>query len=203
MALPLIFPPAGTPQFIVEGHSRTPEPVYDDVPMLVGHGRKQRVYTVAPQTVTVAWILDTPQMLAVDNWFEITLHVGDLTFTAQIGKVGMPTVEYWTAQWVEPYVAEPLPGGWWRVTGALLLTGAPTDARPSTGVIEQELFVDLLGSARVFGPSAIEQEIAIALGGARPIASEIRIDLDSLPYELRDDGGFELRDDGSRELRDY
>lgn len=206
MALPLVFVPNGLPLWLVAGHSITPASVFDDVPMLVGHGRKRRVFTTAPRIATVALILEADEMVAFDDWYENTLKVGNERFTAEIANLG-PGRVFWTAQWLEPYDAEPLHLGRWRVTCALLLTGTPSDTRPATGELALSVPIELDGSATAAAPIALVLSISIDLDAVTSLSLSVPIELISFAadYELRETGsggGYELREDGSKELRD-
>jgi len=201
MALPLIFVPSNIPLWLIAGHSITPDSPYEDTPMLVGEWRKRRLVTDVTATAQVSVILEAAEMLTWDTWYEDTLHAGVEHFTARIANIG-PGLVYYDAQWLEPYVAEPMHLGRWQVSGALLLTGRGQDAPPSTGVLELEIPVELFGSNTIFSSNALELEIEIELGAFTPLRLEIPVELGALSFELRDDGGFELRDDDSKEERD-
>lgn len=150
MSLPEITAPAGAPAFLADGHSIELVPPYADLPMAAGHSRKRRVCTHPPRIVSVGWmIIGQDLMAAIDDWFENALVVGVIEFAALVKHQGYGA-RWWRAQWVEPYRAEPLPGGQiWHVTGKLLLTGAPSVDAPVATSMAAENTALLTGTAAV------------------------------------------------------
>jgi hypothetical protein len=203
MALPLIFVPAGLPLWLVAGHGVTPQSPFEDTPMKVGHGRKRRIYTTVPRIANVSTFLSREQALAWDTWFEDILHAGAEKFTAEIASTSGAGRKFWAVEWLDPPNIEPLVLGRFVVTGQLLLTGEPSDVRPSTGVLALELEIELGGLSTASFPINLAQELEIELGAITALSQTITVELDvETPLELRDDAGLELRDDGGLELKD-
>jgi len=162
MALPEILPPAGTPVFLAEGHGIEPQSVYADVQFGAGHSRRRRVWTRAPRVVSVSWLLEADEMAAVDDWFENTLLAGARKFSAQVANQG-PGLLWWEAQWLEPYHAEAMHLGRWRVTGQLLLTGEGTPTKPYTPDMTVSFASALTGSASASIAATLALEILVPL----------------------------------------
>lgn len=209
MALPLIFLPAGIPLPLIGGFGIALGEQFDHVPSLQGEGRKRRMFTTAPRTAQVSWILTEAQMAAFDAWAERDLDVLSRKFTIQLKKLGAG-FEYWAAEWLAPYASEPMltPDRHWKVTGQLLLTGTPADALPSTGELEGVTTVSLSGSGTLSVPNALAGTTIVSLGAFIALQGITEISLGYfLPYdpggnELRDDDGIEIREDGGNELRE-
>ena len=136
MSLPEITLPYGTPGFLAADHGVDERDVYAPVPNTTGHSRSRRVRTIAPRVVTVSLRLSQAQMTALDSWFEGPLKVGEREFSAEVANQGPGLVTvWWRASWVGPYTAEPKAGGFWNVSGSLLLTGdASTTGPPRTSM---------------------------------------------------------------------
>ncbi|MEO8153560.1 MAG: hypothetical protein ABI605_10860 [Rhizobacter sp.] len=164
MSLPEITAPPGTPAFLADPHGIDLTPAYADLRQGAGHSRKRRVCTSPPRTVPVGWkLVGQDVMAAVDDWFENALVVGKVEFAAQVKHQGMGA-RWWRAQWVEPYRAEPLPGGAiWYVTGRLLLTGEPSADAPVASSMAAEVGVSLTGSAAVSAGRFLAAEISVSL----------------------------------------
>jgi hypothetical protein len=209
MALPLIFLPAEIPLPLIAGFGISLGEQFDHVPALQGEGRKRRMFTTAPRTVQVSWLLTARQMQVFNAWAERDLDVLTNRFTIKLQRLGVG-FEYWAAEWVRPYSADPIasPDGLWRVAGQLLLTGEPADSPPSTGALEGATTVSLGGSGVLNVPNALEGVTIVSLGAFIALQGLTEIVLGYfLPYdpggnELRDDDGIELREDGGNELRE-
>lgn len=206
MALPTIFPPVGT-CVLIDGHSLTPQPVHDRVGMRQGEGRQRRIYTTAPRIASVSFLLNAAKMAEFDAWFEDTLDRGNRQFTVQVGALKSTRLEYWAAQWLEPYTADPIASkqGLWRVSGNLLLTGEPSDTRPDTGAFELDMRMTLGATAALFNANTFELDMSFHLGVVASFMIELPFSLGVLPpptMELREDGGIELREDGGIEYRE-
>lgn len=146
MALPELRPPTSVPCFLLAGHGATPNTIYADVTMRTGSPRRRRTCTTAPRVVTVAWVLEADAMAAVDAWFEDVLLAGEREFSARVKAIG-PGLLWWTARWIEPYSAEALHLGRWRVTGQLLLTGEGQVEDPYSPDLAVEFGAALRGTA--------------------------------------------------------
>lgn len=162
--MPQIRLPAGTPCFLAAGHGITPDSVYADVRMRTGHARKRRIYTSAPRVVDVAWVLEAEQMTAVDAWYEDVLLAGERAFAAQVKAQG-PGKLWWRARWVEPYEAEAMHLGRWRVTGRLLLTGVGQVEDPYIPEMEVEFGAALTATAVLTVVPLLGVEFGAALTG--------------------------------------
>lgn len=133
MSLPEIKLPAGMPVFESQGHGAQPKSKFADVAMRTGHGRKRRISTAAPRTVTVSLFLTTNKQTTFEAWFENTLKAGELHFSAQVAFQGNKNLYWWEAEWLDMPTYTPLAPGYVRVTGTLLLTGdASLDGPVST-----------------------------------------------------------------------
>lgn len=209
MALPFIFLPPGMPYTTAQGHGITIEDQFDFVPMLQGEGRKRRLFTASPRTASIRWYLSEAEMHVLDAWFQDTLDVGERKFVIPIAKLG-PGIEYWAAEWIEPYTAEPIQSkqrSFW-VTGSVLLTGEPSDTLPDTGQLALDIAVSLGGFAAPSpAPNPLALDIVVSLGTLTLLQLDIVVSLgqgtsyDSGGSELRMDGGSERRMDGGLELR--
>lgn len=208
MSLPGILVPVGTPAFALDGHGIEPGSPYADVPMLQGEARRRRIYTTAPSLAQVSATLDAATMAAFDQWFEEVLLAGALEFAAELKACG-DGVEYWRALWTEPYDAEPLHGGLWRVSGRLLLSGEPSAAPPSNDSLAVEFSAALAATAEATTSAALAVEFGAELSIATPLVAEFGAALVATAVmesaggaELREDGGLELREDNATELRE-
>lgn len=187
MPLPLILVPAGLPCVLLSGFGITPSDMYDHVPVLQGEGRKRRRFTTAPRVVTVGWVLDDDQMTQFDDWFENALIAGTLQFTLEVQRLG-PGREFWTAEFVggddqsPPYVADPTATKrpMWRVTGLVLLTGAPSETAPETGALALDTSVVLNGSAAPYVANALALDTSIVLNTVTPLSLETSVVLNIL-----------------------
>lgn len=209
MSLPGILVPDGIPAFALDGHGIEPGSPYADAPMLQGEARRRRLYTTAPSVAQVSATMDGASMAAFDQWFEEVLRAGELEFAAPIKAFGAAGAEYWRALWTEPYDAEPLHGGFWRVTGRLLLAGEPSAAPPIAGTLQVEFTVALAAAAVPTTSVVLAVEFGAELAVATPLQAEFGAALDAAAVmesyggaELREDGGLELREDDSTELRE-
>jgi len=207
MALPLIFVPTGLPDPLIRGHSQTIDDQFDHVPMVQGQGRKRRLYTASNRTAQVVWLLTEEQMLAWDTWFEETLDRGNRQFACPVAKLGPGGFEYWTAQFIDPDVDEPIlsPAGLWEVSAAVLLTGEPSDTLPDTGELALSTLVTLGGTAVLYVPAPLVLATPVSLGATVGLSLDTPVTLAAAgapDFELREDGGFELREDGGKEVRE-
>jgi len=143
-------------------------------------------------------------MLVWDTWFEETLDRGDRTFACPVAKLGPGGIEYWTAQFIDMEVDEPIasPGQLWEVSASVLLTGEPSDTLPDTGVLSLDIVVSLGGTAELTVPAELSLDIVVSLGSTIGLSLDIVVSLAGPTFELREDGGYELREDGGRELRE-
>lgn len=153
----------------------------------------------------MTWFLTAVQMQLVDAWFETTLRAGTEKFTAEVGKLGGPRhVEYWAAEWVDPYLAEPIAPDLWRVSGSLLLTGTPSSSRPATGDLDLQIELALEGFGQTSQPVALDLQIQMALGNATSLSLDIELALDvyQAGYFDREDSAYIEREDGARLQRE-
>lgn len=181
IGMPGIRPPAGTPCFLASAHSISPDSVFVDVKMRVGHARKRRVFTAAPRVVEVAWVLEAAEMAAVDAWYKNALLAGEREFAAQVKRQG-PGMLWWRARWVEPYAAEALHLGRWRVTGRLLLTGVGQEADPYVPGLAVEFGAALTGTASLTVETMLAVEFGAELLQSQTLAVEFGAAL--LPYHV-------------------
>lgn len=162
MALPELLLPAGTPPFLAEGHAVELLPVYADTAMRTGHARRRRIFTTSPRLVSVSLRLTPAQAAAFDAWFEGPLRVGTRPFTAIVANQG-PGVRYWEATFEAPYEAEALPGGRWRVTAQLRLTGEGSATPPVPTSLVAATLVPMVGAAVITIPQRLVADSAVAL----------------------------------------
>jgi len=204
MVLPLIFVPSGLPLPLVRGHGQSIDDQFDHVPALQGEGRKRRLYTASNRIARLIWLLTESQMLAWDAWYEDTLDAGNRQFACPVAKLGGGTVEYWTAQFIDPDVDDPIasPGQLWEVSASVLLTGTPSDTLPDTGDLDLSTLVTLGGTADLTVPAPLSLSTLVTLGSATGLSLETLVTLGPPSFELREDGGYELREDGGREERE-
>jgi hypothetical protein len=165
MSLPLIFTPAGIPLPLIEGFGIALGEQFDHVGALQGEGRKRRVYTTAPRTAQVAWLLTEQQMADFDGWLENTLQALTQRFTLGLQRIGVG-LEYWAAEFVGEPSKDPIPSpnGLWRVVGSVLLTGEPSDTPPETGALALRTIVELNGSAVLTVPNPLSLHTYVRLG---------------------------------------
>ena len=194
--LPEITPPSGTPVFLLAGHGATPKPAYADVAMRTGSPRRRRTCTAAPRVVTVGWLLEADQMAAVDAWFEDTLLAGEREFSARVKNIG-PGMLWWTARWIEPYSAEALHLGRWRVTGQLLLTGQGQEADPYSPNLYAEFGAALRGTVALTVVPMLATEFGFAVERSMAIRVAFGVEL-LAPIYLRAEFGAEM--DGGVEI---
>jgi len=204
VTLPLIFIPSGLPLPLVRGHGQSIDDQFDHVPMAQGEGRKRRIYTASNRIATLVWLLTESQMAEWDTWFEETLDRGNRTFACPVAKLGPGGMEYWTAQFIDPDVDDPIasPSGLWEVSASVLLTGIPSDTLPDSGALSLDIIVALNGTAELTIPNHFALDIFVRLGARIGLTLDIAVSLSEASFELREDGGFELREDGGKELRE-
>lgn len=176
-----IRPPIGTPVFHVSGHSSVQVTRYANIAMRTGQPRRRAVFTSTPRVVSVVWLLESAQMAAVDAWFEDTLLAGEREFAAQVKGIGYqagPDGMLWfTARWVEPYQAEAMHLGRWRVTGQLHLTGEGGTTDPYSPNLVAEYGASLLASASLSVMPLFEAEVGAALSRTFNVFVEYRFNL--------------------------
>lgn len=201
--LPELLQPAGTPCFLLAGHSIALNPLHDDLPANTGHDRKRKIFTTAPRIVGVSIALSAAQAAAYDEWFESIAQVGDQRFTAEVAPLGSNS-RYWAAQWVGPPVWTAGLFGRWQLSGALLLTGDGSDELPQGTTLVDEFVVELNGTFAIVSGVALADEFVIELSQATPLFDEFVIELSqSIPtYYEREDGGDILREDGTKLQRE-
>lgn len=177
-SLPLIFVPAGIPLPLIAGFGVSLGEQFDHVPALQGEGRKRRVWTTAPRVVQVSWLLNEELMLRFDAWTENDLQTLTQKFTIQLKRLG-EGFEYWAAEWVGPYTAEPIasPESLWRVTGSLLLTGTPSDTAPDTGALDGVTTVSLGAFGSLLVPNALAGVTVVSLGTIVPLVGITEVSL--------------------------
>lgn len=178
MALPLIFLPAEIPLPLIAGFGISLGEQFDHVPALQGEGRKRRMFTTAPRIVQVSWLLTARQMQVFDAWAESDLDALANRFTVKLKRLGVG-FEYWAAEWISPYTAEPIasPDALWRVSGSLLLTGSPSDTAPDTGALQGITTVSLGGSGVLQVPNALSGVTIVSLGSLIPLVGVTEISL--------------------------
>jgi hypothetical protein len=131
MTLPDIFPPAGLPEFLIEGHSASDTPQFAPVQFGAGPIRMRRVRTLSHRVIRVAWFLERWQLAAAEEWFESTLEAGSLPFVASVASQDAAALEQWRAVWIS-WQVEALHKGRGVVRGALLVTAyEPSSAAPA------------------------------------------------------------------------
>lgn len=164
--IPEIRPPAGIPVFALAGHTVTPKPSYSDIEMRTGQARRRRVCTSAPRVVSVGWVLESAQMAAIDEWYEDTLLAGERQFSAQVKGIGLvggtEGLLWYTARWIEPYSAEALHLGRWRVTGTLLISGEGQEADPYS----PEMLIEYGAAVRTTASLIVSPRLAVEYGAA-------------------------------------
>lgn len=157
--------PSSVQAFHVDGHSWQDDGLYAGIDHGTGNRRDRRVWTAAPRTYAVSWVLTDAQMQAVDRWFENDLQVGVRHFIAKVRTE--PGIQFYEAAWVEPYVADPIGRPEadlaWRVTGSIVTFGDPTDTAPETGELFAEYGFPLDAEAYVAGAAALFAEYGFAL----------------------------------------
>lgn len=179
MSLPQITVPAGTPVFLADGHAIEQLPAFSDVQTGSGHGRKRRTRSSPPRRVSVSLNLNAAAMQAFDAWFEDTLQVGQLSFSARVANQG-PGLMWWEAKWVEPYTAEPRGFGKWRVTGTLFLSGEPSSDGPTITSLGLEVSLALKGSGSIVSDTSLAVEYSLALLTALSLGLEMTFSIDAL-----------------------
>lgn len=204
MTLPAIFEPSGLPAFLAAGLAIDPEDIYATLARGSGRDRKRRVFTTGPRRVTVARLLTPAQAAAYQDWFEGTIVVGETHFSAWISKFGVGQ-EWWDACWLSMPNWDPMPspqGVLWRMTGELLLSGAPSDVRPEDGLLGVEYVARLTGSAEVVVPIELGVEYEAHLSPATALGVEYAANLVSVePHFLLIGDGFFLKIDSTHRLR--
>ncbi len=202
MSLPEILVPAGTPAFALDGLAVSPRTVYADVPMGTGHTRRRRSATIAPRIVNVGMVLDTDQMTTFDAWFESTLRVGSLPFTAELPNQGEGFL-FWSATWLSPYLADPISNELWTVTGQLLLTGEGSATPPVSTSLALEFGAALTGTASLTVTSLLELEFGAELLQPVYLSLEFGAALRQVGnFRLREDSSYTLREGGGRRIRE-
>ena len=162
MALPELTVPAGLPPFLSAPHEIELVPVFATVGFAAGHSRTRRLFTTAPRIVRVDWDLTESQMAAVDDWYEDILEAGKRQFAAQVANQGTGLL-WWTAEWEEPYEANPGQIADWRVSGRLRLTGTGTTVAPVPSTLRLGVTAALLGSASPQVDKKLSLGITVAL----------------------------------------
>lgn len=83
MAAPIDYP-AGLPLPLQTGYGlQTVSPLMR-TEMQSGRARQRRTFTSVPQSVTVAWLLTTPQAALFENFFQVALTDGSSWFFAEL-----------------------------------------------------------------------------------------------------------------------
>ena len=131
MALPDIRTPSGLPSFLAAGHAVAEVAMFAQMKPAAGHRRTRRLYTGPERTVKVSARYSAAQMAAFDAWFEDVLLAGERFFSVQVQDQGSAALLWWKARWEAPCAAEPLPGGYWRITGTLHLFEAGSATAPA------------------------------------------------------------------------
>lgn len=205
MALPDLFPPAGTPCFLLEGHGVEVEPIHDDIDLMQGHGYSRQVYTANCQFADVSLDMSEAQANAYDDWAENALQVLTTQFTAEIAPRGEDS-RYWAASWVSPprwtprakRDAEGHNVKRWALAGRLRLTGEGSDVKPLGGVLVTRYTIELKGTAKLQAPFPLETRYTIELRSMLALQTRYTVDLDiDVPsYYEREDSGMIEREGG-------
>ena len=175
MSLPGITAPAGTPDFLADGHEVEEFDAYARVGYATGTARTRRVRTAVERVVAVRWLLTAAQMLAVDDWFEVALDAGSREFAARVASQDGAGVLWWRARWLR-YETQMLPMGRGIVTGALFLTGSGSATPPDTSAMAMEIVAALTCTPAVPPQvAAMAMEIAVALVPSAYMAMEITV----------------------------
>lgn len=208
--LPEITTPPGIPQFRHNSNAIQLLSLYADIPMRTGSMRKRRLYTAAPRIVQVEWFLTAAQMATVESWYQDDLHVGELWFSSRLRGTG-GTMQWFKTRWLEPYQQTPMSGGYWTVTGKLLIEGDASDAPPENTTLGLEVGAFLTGSAAVTVETVLALEIAVALRSLTQLSLEVTVPLTAsaafpIPDDFnalqREDSGYVLREDGFKFTRE-
>lgn len=145
MPLPPLTMPNALPPFLIEGHAATWGSPFANVAMGTGHSRKRRVWTRVPQRQAAALLLEPDEMTAFHAWFRDSLRSGERYFSARVKRQGSGLLWY-RALFAQPYSAEALHFGRWRVTCELLLDGDGEVDGPTLGNFAAEIAIPFVGS---------------------------------------------------------
>lgn len=195
-----IRPPASLPFFQAAGHSFQDDPRFAVLKPTTGHRRRRRLWTTAPRTYDVEWLLNDEQMADFQPWFKDTLRAGERHFIAPVRtEAGL---RYWEAVWAEPYFGNPYPvsgGLLWPVTGSIVTFGEPTVEPPASGVLAAEYGLALEIDVAIAGSAALFAEYGLALERALALTAEYGLALEHfVPQFLqREDGSYFEREDDS------
>lgn len=137
MALPDIQLPGGFPPFKSEGHTLTPEKLYEQVKRQQGSSRMRRIFSSTPWEVEAGLELSYAQLQEFDDWFQSALLSGENAFAAQVAKIGSGT-EWWKGYVVGGYRAEILQGSTHQVSLRLRLVEGPYSSGPAAAAFTAE-----------------------------------------------------------------
>lgn len=172
MALPGLTLPAGMPVFQLNGHGIRPTSVFGPFKPKSGHVRNRRLWTVGHRIVSVQMFVSENQTFLLEQWFEDVLLAGELEFAARVAEQGGTGLLWWTATWEGPPQYEPLPSGFWRVSGELRLTGTGSVSPPENSSLAAEFTATLNATATATIGAAMAVEFTAILDQASQMAVE-------------------------------
>lgn len=177
MPLPGILMPSSTPVFQLAGHGAQWQSPFADIPMATGHRRKRRVSTIVPHIVPVSAVFSRQQMTDFHLWHRDTLLNGSRNFAARVKEQGAGMLWY-DAAWVGMYEAVPWPGGYWRVSGDLLVTGDGQVEPPGPASFSSLVSVALTARGSLFVPVRFSSSVTVALIPSIRFHSAVTVDLE-------------------------
>jgi hypothetical protein len=160
MPLPPLTMPNALPAFLIEGHAATWGAVFGNVAMRTGHSRKRRLWTTMPHRVAAQLFLERDEMIAFHAWFLESLRSGERRFAARVKNQGEGLLWY-TAFFLQPYTAEALHFGRWKVAADLLLEGEGEVDGPTAGLFSAEVLIPFTGSGTITVEKIFAAEISI------------------------------------------
>lgn len=162
MPLPGILMPSSMPVFQLADHNAQWQSPFVNFEMGTGHRRKRRVRTVMPQIYSVSALFTRQQMTDFHRWHRDTLRNGERKFAARVKEQGDGLLWYESA-WVGMYQAVPLNGGYWRVSGDLLVTGDGQVEPPGAASFSSHVSVRLRARGSLFVPVRFGSSVTVAL----------------------------------------
>lgn len=163
MSLPEVTVPVGVPPFRAQGHAFRPGRVFADVKTGIGHGRRERLRTVAPPSASVSARMSAAAGTAFMQWGREDLLQWSRHFAAEVFGVGTSATQWWDAMWKRPPRFDRAAGGFWIVSGELRFFGQASDTGPVNTTAVGEVRVPLQGKVRALLSGDASGEISIAL----------------------------------------